>query len=320
VTHGDPASNEDNTLIGADFLYRNTRIKGQTIEAEAWYQKTDSDGLEGDDAAWALSARLRNESKLRGRLIYKEFGENYNPALGFVSRTGVSNYIGQMGYMFRPKHDLVRDFYVGMDYILIEDTEGNLQTSAFGFNPLDIETHVGDEFSLRYERNREGLTEVFEIFPGVEIPAGDYSWDTYSLRVEGARQRMLSGWASISKGTDYNGDRWGLQGGLTWRPSKHFATEASYTYNDFDLPYGSFVTRLMSLETDIVFSDTLSWTTLVQYDNRSKDLGIHSRLHFIPEAGRDLYLVINHNFVDEDDGLSSTRSDIVLKINYTFRF
>ena len=109
-------------------------------------------------------------------------------------------------------------------------------------------------------------------------------------------------------------------GGLTWRPTKHFAVAAEYNYNDFDLPYGEFETRLMSLNTDIVFSDTLSWRTIVQYDNISRDLGVQSRLHFLPETGRDLYLVFNHNFFDGEDGFSSTRSDIVLKVNYTFRF
>jgi hypothetical protein len=37
----------------------------------------------------------------------------------------------------------------------------------------------------------------------------------------------------------------------------------------------------MSFQSDIVFSNTPSWTTLVHYDNQSNDLGIHSRLHSI---------------------------------------
>ena len=107
---------------------------------------------------------------------------------------------------------------------------------------------------------------------------------------------------------------------MTWGPSKHFVAEARYTYNDFKLPYGDFVTRLMSFQSDIVFSNTLSWTTLVQYDDQSNSLGIHSRLHYIPQAGRELYFVINHEFIDEEAGFSSTRSDIVLKVSYNFRF
>jgi hypothetical protein len=339
LTQGDPKSNADNTLIGLDFLYRNTRIEGQTIEAEAWYQQSDTklggvnvdaESLyspleeveihEGDDAAWGVSARLRNETKLRGRLMVKELEENFNPALGFVNRQGVRYYIGEVGYNFRPQHDLLREIDTGVTFTRIEDTQGNLQTSNLDVDLINFENHAGDHLSIDYARNREVLTEPFPIFENVDIPVGSYSWDTYSFRIIGADQRKLSMMGSISKGTDFNGDRWEFMGGLTWRPTKHFAVLAEYNYNDFDLPYGKFETRLMSLNTDVVFSDTLSWRTIIQYDNISRDLGIHSRLHFLPEAGRDLYLVINHNFLHSDDDYRSTRSDIVVKLNYTIRF
>jgi hypothetical protein len=339
LTQGDPKSDADNTLMGVDFLYRNTRIEGHTIEAEAWYQQSDTklegenidaelyysptgqiEKHEGDDAAWGVSARLRNETKLRGRLMVKELEENFNPALGFVNRRGVRYYIGQVGYNFRPQHDLLREIDTGVTYMRIEDTQGNLQTSNLDFDLINFENHAGDHLSIDYARNREVLTEPFPIFENVDIPVGSYSWDTYSFRLIGADQRKLSMMGSISKGTDFNGDRWEFMGGVTWRPSKHFAVFAEYNYNDFDLPYGEFETRLMSLNTDIVFSDTLSWRTIIQYDNISRDLGIHGRLHFLPETGRDLYLVINHNFLDKDDDYSSTRSDIVVKLNYTIRF
>jgi hypothetical protein len=338
LTHGDPKSDADNTLVGLDFLYRNTRIEGHTIEGEAWYQQSDTklggqnidaelyyytgqiEAHEGNDAAWGVSARLRNETKLSGRLIYKELEENFNPAVGFVNRRGVRYYIGQVGYNFRPQHDLLREIDTGVTYMRIEDTQGNLQTSSLDLDLLNLENHTGDHFSIDYERSEEVLTEPFPIFENVIIPPGSYSFDTYSLKLVGADHRKLSAGGGIWKGTDFNGDRWYFRGDLTWRPSKHFAVEVEYEYNDFDLPYGEFETRLMSLKTDIVFSDSLSWRTIIQYDNISRDLGIHSRLHFLPETGQDLYLVFNHNFFDSEDDFRSTRSDIVLKLNYTFRF
>jgi len=40
-TDGDPASNRDNSVYGLDFRYLNTRLEGgQTIEGDAWYQRT----------------------------------------------------------------------------------------------------------------------------------------------------------------------------------------------------------------------------------------------------------------------------------------
>jgi len=51
-------------------------------------------------------------------------------------------------------------------------------------------------------------------------------------------------------------------------------------------------------------------------------MGLNSRLHWIPEAGREMYLVFNHNVQDFDrDGtFHSQFADLSLKFNYTFRF
>ena len=51
-------------------------------------------------------------------------------------------------------------------------------------------------------------------------------------------------------------------------------------------------------------------------------LGINSRLHWTPEAGRDAYLVLNHNLDEEIQGGSfhSSALETVIKFNYTFRF
>jgi hypothetical protein len=93
-----------------------------------------------------------------------------------------------------------------------------------------------------------------------------------------------------------------------------------YEYNDFDLPHGNFTTQLITFQSDIVFSDTLSWVNLMQYDNVSNSLGINSRIHWVPEAGREMFFVINHNLIEGTDGFQSAQSDITLKFNYTFRF
>ncbi len=75
------------------------------------------------------------------------------------------------------------------------------------------------------------------------------------------------------------------------------------------------------MRTRIIFSNTLSWVNLLQFDNQSNILGINSRLHWIPQAGRELFFVINHNMIDDlEEGFRSTDADITLKVNYTLRF
>jgi hypothetical protein len=59
----------------------------------------------------------------------------------------------------------------------------------------------------------------------------------------------------------------------------------------------------------------------LQYDNTADVLGINSRLRFLPEAGKEMMLVLNHGAtVDKENRLSSTQNELNLKVSYTFRY
>ena len=107
-----------------------------------------------------------------------------------------------------------------------------------------------------------------------------------------------------------------------WRPSKHFRTSLAYIVSEVELPQGDFTTRLARASFDIVFSNTLSWVNLVQYDNVSESIGLNSRLHWVPQSGRNVFLVLNHNYRERlsDMDFHSVSTDLTLKADYTFRF
>ena len=54
---------------------------------------------------------------------------------------------------------------------------------------------------------------------------------------------------------------------------------------------------------------------LIQYDNATETTGINSRLHWVSEAGRELFIVLNHNLEDFDrDGVNhSDTADFTIK-------
>ena len=66
----------------------------------------------------------------------------------------------------------------------------------------------------------------------------------------------------------------------------------------------------------------MSWSTLLQYDNVTEAVGINTRLHWIPRAGQEGFIVLNHNLQDIDlnNRFKSTLADLAVKFNYTFRF
>ena len=324
LTEGDPRSNNDNELLGFDYLYRNSDFAGgQTLEALAWYQATDTPGLEGDDAAWGLGVSLPSNAGLRAGLTAREFGRNFNPALGFVNRTDIRSYAGHVGFTHRPSDGYWQQLYFGVDGERIENlTGGGLQSQRMALTPLEATSGSGDVLFLRFLFDKEVLTEAFEISPGVVIPPGSYSFDDYGVEWRASSHRRFSGRIAYTSGDFFEGTRDRLFGNITWQPSPKFRSSVGYNYNDIDLPGGSFRTRLITTGFDFVFSSTLSWVNLIQYDNVSETMGINMRVHFIPEDGKEMFFVVNQTLedFDRDDDFHSLASDVTLKAGYTFRF
>lgn len=323
LTHGDPRSNLDNTVIGADFRYQNTRLPGNNVmEAEVWFQQSDTENVTGNDMAYGVRVAMPNESGLQASLGVKELQENFYPALGFLNNPGIRDYTLTSAYIHR-RDGRVSTIAAALETQQIDVIEDNaLQTRIVWVKPLVIETTSGEEFELGFGRTKEALYEPFEISDGVVIAPGEYSFDEYGFEIETGGHRAIAGNLRTFMGDFYTGERLSVEGGLTWRPSPHFALSGEYEYNDIDLPEGEFIARLLRARMDLVFSSTLSWSNLLQYDNESELVGINSRLQWIPQAGRETYFVVNHALQDFDrnNRYESQNADVVLKVGYTFRF
>lgn len=323
VTNGDPRSNLDNTLVGADFRYLNTRLAGgRVLEGELWYQSSETEDVTGDDAAFGVRVRSPNNVGWRGGLGMKELQENFYPALGFVNNRGIQDYTGDVGYTHVFRQGPLQKIYTGLNLQQIDLIDGGLQMKVHEWRAFEIETAAGDAIEFAYIRSTEALQDPFEIFSGIEIPVGEYAFDEFELELEFSNHRRLSGGITYRWGNFFSGSRDSIAAEIVARPSRHFAVAAVYEIDDVVLPQGRFIARLMRLRLDAVFSSTLSWSNFIQYDNDSELIGINSRMQWIPRAGRETYLVVNHGLqdFDRDRRFRSDSADVVLKAGYTFRF
>src|SRR4030095_13128453 len=90
VTHGNPDPQVDNSLAGVDFRYLNTRLReSRVLEATAGFQKTETEGLEGDDLAYGLGVEMPNSDGWRGGAGFKTLEENHFPAPRLGRRTDI---------------------------------------------------------------------------------------------------------------------------------------------------------------------------------------------------------------------------------------
>lgn len=329
-TYGDPQSNLDNNLVGADFRYRNSHLaSGNTLEGVAFYQQTDTEGKTGADASWGLGVFYPSSQGWRGGYNYKRVEENFDPAVGFVNLTDVEDHSLDVGYRrFLAPGGYLRSIYGGFDGYRAENLDdGTVNNQNLGLR-LTGNNNKGDGMFMRIIRSREVLQSDFTInrasdgLRSVVIPMGDYSFTEGTVGIDFATQRRLSGRISTRWGEYYDGNRVQRNLELNYRPTARYSFSGQYTENEIHLPHGNFTVRLISLQTAVAFVSTLSWSTLIQYDNVSEAMGINSRLHWIPEAGRQAFLVLNYGLIDpdKDNVFESVTADLSLKFSYTIRF
>ncbi len=327
VTDGDAQSNLDNTVYGADFRYLNTQLaSGRQLEGNVWYQKSDTPGLDGDDASWGINMSSPNNSGIRGEIGIKEVQQNFNPALGFVNRSNVRDYSGRVGYTHFYDSDLFQQSYSGLDVFRGEIIDGGLQSQVLKFRLLEMETNSRDSFDLGHTRYKEVVLTPFTIYSepsrSVAIPAGSYTYQTYDFSLGTGNQREFSATLRSEFGDFYDGDQIGVFSSFNWNQSRYFAMALNYDWTDISLPQGDFTARLTSLNTQVAFTTNLYWISLLQYDNISENMGLNTRLQWIPEAGQEALIVLNYNMQDrdKDNTFHSALSDLSVRFRYTFRY
>ncbi len=330
VTDGNPQANIDNTLVGTDVRYRNTSFYGNTVEASAFYQQTDTEGLaNSDNASYGVNLFLPNAQGWQGLYQYKRVEENFNPAVGFVNNRDVQDHHLNLGYrqFYAPTAFFRSIALLAEGYRQENLDDGTLNNENLGIR-LTSFTNTNDSYWTRYIYYKEVLRQPFTIYRAsdgsrtITIPAGEYSWDEGFIGMSFGGQRRLSGSLMMFAGEYYDGSHFQKNGNITWRPNRNFSLAFTFNENAIKLPDGNFTVRLYGINSQYAFSSTLSWSNLVQYDNVSENLGLNSRLHWIPRAGQQAFLVLNWGLQDrdKDNYFDSTVADLSLKLNYTYRF
>jgi hypothetical protein len=327
ATSGDPLTNGDNSLVGADFLYQDTRFAGdRSLEGEAWVQQSDSTGVAGSENAFGLGARLTDGDGWRFGANYKQLGRGFRPALGFVSRAGVRDIGADVGYMRLVRGSVVQSMFSGVDAVRTEAIGGGLQSQVITLRPAELESSRRDFLKLYYALSQEVLAAPFTIYSNVNrsvvIPSGHYKFNDYGFDFVTAQQRRVGFRLNMRRGEFYDGKRLSLGTELSWKASKHFSIRGSYDFNDITLPGGVFTTRVVAAGADINFSSRLFWTNLVQYDNVSEVAGLQTHLHYMPKAGQEFNLIINRasEDIDRDGHFRSLTAEYGARLSYTLRF
>jgi hypothetical protein len=184
------------------------------------------------------------------------------------------------------------------------------------------------DFNPTYER----LFETFEISPGVILRPAEYRFTRFrSSLFSTATKRRVSGSAAIGWGNYWSGKAEQVTASVTYKAPPRFTTSLSTNTTFARLPEGHFIARILTSTTSFAASPSLSFSSLVQFDNRSSNLGWQSRVRWTLQPGNDVFFAFNQGWIQEevdDDNRNDNRnlrfraqdSKLSGKFQYSYRF
>jgi hypothetical protein len=257
-----------------------------------------------------------------------EFGDALTPALGFLPRPGTRRYNLGCAYQPRPSKDTplgwIRQEFFENFYTRVDDLNGITQSWRYFMAPFNVRTESGEHLEFNWAPQYEFLPEPFEI-AGVVIPSGAYRFTRWRIEAQSSDHRPLQVGSTTWFGEFYNGHLTQWENYLRWNsPTGHWLLGLTAENNFGRLKEGSFVQRLWQLQSALAWSPNLVFTSFIQYDSESQNLGMNTRLRWTIKPGNDLFIVWNRGWQrlitsrDELRVIPDTEL-IALKLRWTFR-
>lgn len=319
-TLGDPLGRTDAWMAGVDFTYRTSSFLGnKNLILAAWGLANGRADLEGDRSAVGVAFDWPNDL-WDVYLSYKRIGDAFDPSLGFVPRKGIHDYQAFFTWLPRPEWDWLRYMRNEIFGSLTTDLTGRWESYRVFTAPFNWIFESGDRFEFNIVSEGEQLPEPFRIAEGVEIPVGDYHWVRYKLEADLASKRPVNGRVMWWWGDFYEGTLTQYEGSVNFNPSATLNFELSGTRNVGELPRGDFAQNLVGVRTRVNVSPDLQVTAFVQYDNESETVGSNSRLRWTFHPRGELFVVYNHNLRDLTDRWRKESNELVVKVQYAFRY
>lgn len=327
VTHGDPGGTQNNTLVGADAVWKTAAFTGnKNLDLFAWSARS-SDNLAtgGSPNGYGFGLDYPNDLWLI-RANMNVYGEALNPALGFLPRPGTKQYYAELDYEPRPKSatwNWIQQFFWHGTYTEVDGINGGKQSSEWHAYP-NFNTVSGYYYEFDAYQEYDAPPQAFEVVPNVSIPAGQYLWNYYGLQFWTPQFhpfviKLSDYWGGYYTGTMHHPKlqlNWNLYGG---RLQLNAAEEKFYAY----LPQGNVNERLSSLGATYSFTPNLYITSLAQYSGNIPGVSLYTQFHWIIDSASNIYLIWNRGLVTETTGLGvptfAPGNQLTFKVQWDFR-
>jgi hypothetical protein len=291
---------------------------GDNVLLSGWLAKTETPGLDGKDHAFGIDADY-SDTRWSSNFRYTEVREDFNPEVGFLSRTEYRMVRAFLMRRIRPENLFgLLEIRPHVSYTGHWKFDG-FQESGFLHIDSHFEYRTGTEIHTGVNFTRAGVIDPFEIIDGVVIQPGTYDHSELQLVYFTDESQPVSFGLNLVAGGRFGGDRVSLNPSLNMRVGEVFRSEFEIDYNDFDLPVpgGDFTANLARVRLSYSFTPKITLQALIQYNDLEEVLGTNLRFSWLRSANSGLFLVYNE--VDEQGvGGLPTGREFIIKYSHIF--
>jgi len=305
-----------NRVAGTEFNFASA---DNNWTGKVFYHQSFNPGPQGKRFATAGMISYATQ-KFKAGLSQSYIGGNYLAEMGFVRRRGYIQTTPTIGYQFYPNSkrvtshgpSLAADFFFEPDMTLT-DRDVNLNYSLTWADRSRITAGLGETYVM--------LLEPFDPTNtgGAMIPAGtEFNWREISLSYLSTQRRLFTFTAEGRYGGFYGGTRTSFETEMNYRVQPYGSLSLVASYNKVILPepYSSVDLVLVGPKLDITFSETLFFTTFVQYNNQIDNVNVNMRFQWRFAPVSDLFIVYTENAYPGN--WTTKNRGIVLKLSYWF--
>jgi Domain of unknown function (DUF5916)/Carbohydrate family 9 binding domain-like len=324
---GDKQNKNDynfNRVAGTEFnfLSNNTKFNGR-----AGYYHSFNPG-NPSAAGFAMGSIGYTDKSINVSAGWNKVGSNFIAGLGFTPR--IYNYDALNDTVVRTGYN---NFNTSFDYLFYMHSKKTINSIGFftrannyygtsnkfiefnGSGGLNILFANRREAGISFTQNTVNLPFQTTLFPETgSLAKGKYNFGFIQLKYLSNFLRPFSWGLTFEHGGYYNGKRTTYTGNIKYRSQPWGNFGMDFVYNLIKLNDKSIHPFILGPTVEFAFSNTMFWTTFLQYDTQIKNFNVNSRFQWRFKPMSDIFLVYTDNYLT--DGLVHQNKSLVLKISY----
>lgn len=250
---------------------------------------------------------------------YEYVGKNYAAEVGYVPRKGYVKLSPQISRYFFPKGGIILSHGPQLSANYFFDTKMHNTDHQTTFDWL-FTFRTKATLAIVGENDFVKLLQPFDPTNTGKDSLAAGSIHRYNLTgfdYVSAPQHILTYTASLRYGTYYDGGHiFTAASNIGFRVQPYVNILFNTTYSNLILPqpWGNTHFWLIGPRIDVTFTNTLFFTTFIQYNQQQNNININARFQWRYKPASDLFIVYTDNYYPENLGVKSRA--LVIKFNY----